>query len=146
MQTNIPEIGIKYKRSQVNYDSIHSQDDVYKTMLKMYDDDSIDYLESFIVMFLDSANVPIAFFKASQGGLTGCLVDVRSVLTMALKCGAVQIILSHNHPSGRLKPSQADKNLTKKINNACDILDISLLDHLIISREDYFSFKTEGII
>ncbi|MBQ0767908.1 MAG: JAB domain-containing protein, partial [Bizionia sp.] len=80
------------------------------------------------------------------GGITGTLVDVRLVLKTALEVGATGLLLAHNHPSGALKPSTADKQITEKLKIAAQSLDIKVLDHIIITETTYFSFADEGII
>ena len=82
----------------------------------------------------------------SKGGITGTLVDVRLVLKIALEVGAVGLVLAHNHPSGTLKPSEADKQITNKLKQAGLSLDIKVLDHLIITEKAYFSFADEAIL
>ncbi|KKK69291.1 hypothetical protein LCGC14_2935500, partial [marine sediment metagenome] len=84
--------------------------------------------------------------QLSKGGITGTLVDVRLMLRRALEVGAVSLILAHNHPSGTLRPSQADKNLTEKLTTACSALDIKVLDHLIVTEKAYFSFADESLL
>jgi DNA repair protein RadC len=84
--------------------------------------------------------------QLSKGGITGTLVDVRLVLKNALEVGATGLILAHNHPSGTLKPSEADKSLTNKLKMASESLDIKVLDHLIVTEKAYFSFADEGLI
>jgi DNA repair protein RadC len=84
--------------------------------------------------------------KVSSGGLTGTIVDVRIVLGTALKAAATSIILAHNHPSGNLHPSQEDFNLTKRIKEAAKFMDITVIDHLILTDENYYSFADEGQI
>lgn len=85
--------------------------------------------------------------KISSGGITGTVVDIRIVLRYALISKATSMVLCHNHPSGNLKPSQADIDLTKKVKQAGDIMDIQLVDHVIIGSEsNYYSFADEGII
>ena len=100
----------------------------------------------FWVLYLSNANKVIYKNKLSSGGLTGTLVDVRILFKKALELSAVAIILSHNHPSGTLKPSQADISLTKKIQSAGKTLDIKVLDHLIITEKDYFSFADDNLL
>ncbi len=73
-------------------------------------------------------------------------MDNRIILAVALKCNATGIVIVHNHPSGNLKPSEQDKNITDKLRKACEILDIVLLDHLIISKNSYYSFSDEGLL
>ena len=82
----------------------------------------------------------------SKGGITGTLVDVRLVLKNALEVGATALVLCHNHPSGTLKPSQADKDITQKLKTASQSLDIKVLDHLIVTEKAYFRFADEDIL
>jgi DNA repair protein RadC len=102
--------------------------------------------EVFGVMFLNQANRIKEFSILSHGGITATVADPRLILRKALEVGAVSLILCHNHPSGSLKPSRADEELTRKISEACRYLDIKVLDHIIVSDEGYFSFADEGII
>ncbi len=104
-------------------------------------------VEQFYVMFLSQGNKLVAVEAISHGGLTSTVVDCRVIFKKALEFSIVtQIILSHNHPSGNLRPSEADKVLTQKIKDAGLLLDIRLLDHLIIGDNAYFSFADEGMI
>ncbi len=102
--------------------------------------------EEFWVLFLNNSNKVIKSEQLSKGGITGTIVDVRLAFKQALQLGAVSIILAHNHPSGTLKPSQADIQLTKKIKTAGESLDIKVLDHLIITEKAYFSFADENML
>ena len=102
--------------------------------------------EEFWIIYLNNSNKVIQKNQLSKGGITGTLVDVRLVLKIALEVGATGLILSHNHPSGTLKPSEADKQITQKLKNAAQSLDIKVLDHLIITENAYFSFADEGIL
>ena len=102
--------------------------------------------EEFWIVYLNNSNKVIQKNQLSKGGITGTMVDVRLVLKTALEVGATGIILAHNHPSGTLKPSEADKQLTAKLNAASKSLDIKVLDHLIITEKAYFSFADENIL
>lgn len=102
--------------------------------------------EVFAVIFLNRANKINHFKIISEGGITGTVADPRIILKKALEENAVSIILCHNHPSGNLKPSRADEDLTQKIKQAAGFLDIRVLDHLIVSEEGYFSFADAGIL
>jgi DNA repair protein RadC len=102
--------------------------------------------EEFWVVFLNTSNKVIKKERISSGGLDSTIVDVRIILKRSLLLSASSIIMAHNHPSGNLKPSQADLSLTKSISKACGSINISLLDHLIISGGKYFSFTDEGLI
>ena len=102
--------------------------------------------EEFWLLYLNNSNKIIYKNKLSSGGITGTLVDVRMLFKKALELSSVAIILSHNHPSGNLKPSKADIDLTKKIQEAGKTLDIKVLDHLIITEKDYFSFADGNLM
>lgn len=102
--------------------------------------------EEFWILYLNNSNKVIQKNQLSKGGITGTLVDVRLVLKNALEFGATALILCHNHPSGTLKPSQADRNITQKLKSAAQSLDIKVLDHLIVTEKAYFSFADEEII
>jgi len=102
--------------------------------------------EEFWIIYVNNSNKVIRKNQLSKGGITGTLVDVRIVLKIALEVGATGIILVHNHPSGTLNPSEADKQLTKKLKTAGESLDIKVLDHLIITEKAYFSFADENLL
>jgi DNA repair protein RadC len=102
--------------------------------------------EVFAVIFLNQANRVNHFELISQGGITGTVADPRLILKKALESHAVNIILYHNHPSGNLKPSKADEDLTYKIREAARFFDIKVIDHIIVSHEGYFSFADEGMM
>lgn len=102
--------------------------------------------EEFWIIYLNNSNKVIHKNQLSKGGITGTLVDVRLVLKNALETGATALILVHNHPSGTLKPSEADKQITQKLKSAALSLDIKVLDHLIITEKDYFSFADESLL
>lgn len=102
--------------------------------------------EVFAVVFLNRANKIISFQIISTGGLTGTVADPRVILKKAIEAEACSIVLSHNHPSGSLKPSRADEDLTQKIRIAATYLDIKVVDHIIVSDEGYFSFADEGLL
>jgi len=102
--------------------------------------------EVFAVVFLNRANKINHFEIVSEGGITGTVADPRVILKKALEEDAVSIILCHNHPSGSLKPSRADEELTHKIKEAAKYFDIKILDHMIVSDAGYFSFADEGLL
>ena len=102
--------------------------------------------EEFWVLYLNNANKIIYKAQLSKGGITGTVVDVRLLLKTAIEQNALGIILTHNHPSGKLIPSESDIQVTQKIKTAAKQLDISLLDHLIITEQSYYSFADDGIL
>ena len=102
--------------------------------------------EVFAVIFLNRANKINHFEIVSAGGITGTVADPRVILKKALEENAISIILCHNHPSGSLKPSRADEELTIKIKEAAKYFDIKVIDHIIVSEDGYYSFADEGIL
>lgn len=102
--------------------------------------------EVFAVLFLNQANRVNHFEVVSRGGITGTVADPRVILKKALETHAVNVILCHNHPSGNLKPSKADEELTYKIREAAKYLDIKVIDHIIVSHDGYFSFADSGMM
>jgi DNA repair protein RadC len=145
-KTDCPEIELKLKRGEVKKMQIKTSFDSFQALKLFFDQDTIELTETFIVIYLNRANNTIGWMKVSSGGLTGTIVDVRIVLGTALKAAATSMILAHNHPSGNLHPSQEDFNLTKRIKEAAKFMDITVIDHLILTDENYYSFADEGQI
>ncbi len=102
--------------------------------------------EVFGVLYLNRANRINHFEIVSEGGITGTVADPRIILKKALEQNAVSIIVCHNHPSGNLQPSRADEQLTQRLKEAAQLLDIHMLDHVIVSDQGYYSFADEGLI
>lgn len=102
--------------------------------------------EEFHIIYLNNSNKVVDQLLLSKGGITGTLVDVRLALKKAIEVGATSIILAHNHPSGNLNPSAADKQLTQKLKIAGESLDIKVLDHIIVTEKSYYSFADEGLL
>ncbi len=147
--TNIKlaEIEVSYRPKKVHHPLIKSSADAYYHLLKFFPEETISLQESFVVLYTNRANRIIGVYELSKGGITGTVADPRLVLSVALKTAATGVILAHNHPSGNLQPSLQDKDITKKIQESCKLLDITLLDHLIVVPEDaYFSFADEGLL
>jgi DNA repair protein RadC len=120
--------------------------DAYDCFMATWNLDKIEFVEQFKVMLLNRAGRVLGIVEVSTGGVSGTFVDVKVIFSAALKGNASSIILAHNHPSGNLKPSQADLELTKKISRAGEILDIRVNEHLIITSEGFYSFADEGLI
>jgi DNA repair protein RadC len=144
----IPEYKItcsmKVKQSELF--PVSSSKDCYKYLQNCYEPETISYKEYFYVLFLNRANKVTGYAKIGEGGITGTVADPRIVLQMALMAGAASLVLCHNHPSGNLKPSRQDEELTQKIKCAANYLDIKVLDHVIITEDAYYSFADEGIL
>ncbi len=116
---------------------IDSSYSAFKVALEAWNQDKIELLEQFKVL---------GVYEMSSGGITGTVVDVRLLFAALLKSKSTACILVHNHPSGKLQPNEADKQITAKIKQASQVFDIALLDHLIITPESYYSFADEGVL
>jgi DNA repair protein RadC len=125
---------------------VNSSKDIYAIMRQLWDRNKIDMLEEFKVLLLNRGNRIIGVYELSSGGITGTVADPRLILAAALKSLSVAIVLCHNHPSGNLTPSSADEQITRKIKEAAAYLDITVLDHLILTSEAYYSFADEGLL
>jgi len=120
--------------------------DAYTILLSSWDENKIGFVEQFKVILLDRANKVLGIYEVSQGGTCGVVVDIKLIFAAALKASASGIILSHNHPSGNLTPSDADKLMTRRIKMAGELLEIPVLDHILLSGEGYLSFMEEGLM
>ncbi|MDE7430568.1 MAG: JAB domain-containing protein [Lachnospiraceae bacterium] len=136
---------MKYKPQPLT-ETINSAKEIRKILInKVYDEETIGYKETFKVLLLNNANKIIGYTTISEGGLTSTIVDVRVIMQTALVSNASAIILTHNHPSGNTRLSCHDDSLTKKIKAACEIMDIRLLDHIIVTPYDsFYSYCDEG--
>jgi DNA repair protein RadC len=113
---------------------------------QIWDQNKIELVEQFRIMLLDQNNSCIGLSHVSTGGMTSCIVDPKVVFGTAIKAKATGIILAHNHPSGNLKPSVVDNQLTEKLVEAGKLLDVRVLDHLIVGADGYFSWADEGLM
>jgi DNA repair protein RadC len=107
---------------------------------------NMEYKEVFYCMYLNKANKVLSVMRISEGTVSGTLVDIKMILQPAILQNASGIIMCHNHPSGNLTPSEADKQLTKKVKESAKIMDVALLDHVILTAEDSYSFADEGTL
>ena len=140
----VAEIKVSYSTTSTPKIKITTVNKAFEVLLSLWDLDTIELQEEFKVLLLNRANEVLGIYPLSKGGITGTVVDSRLIFAVALKCNATGIILCHNHPSGNLKPSDNDITLTRSIKKCADFLDITLIDHLIITRNGYFSFSNEG--
>jgi DNA repair protein RadC len=142
----VSEISLRYEQRIKLADSptITNSRDAWEIFYNHWTDD-LELLECFNVLFLNRANKVKGLFQASRGGVAGTVVDSKIIYGAAVKAMASSIIVAHNHPSGNLRPSDADEELTAKLKNAGKALDIQLLDHLILTPDGrYTSFADEG--
>jgi DNA repair protein RadC len=148
MKNAIAEVEIKYN-SIIPKDQrvkISQSKDAFKVLQSIWNLDLIEYQEHFWLLLLNRSNEVIGTKCISQGGVSSTIVDVRILFCLALKCNASAILIAHNHPSGNLNPSIQDKELTKKITSASKFLDIALLDHLIVTKDGFYSFQDKGLL
>jgi DNA repair protein RadC len=143
---NIPEINVSYSNKNDSKIKITNSQQAYDVAINNWNQDTIEFQEEVKIVLLNNANIVLGIHDLSKGGGKSSIIDVKIVVSIALKCHAFGLIIFHNHPSGGIKPSRADKNITKKLHLACNYLDIELMDHLIITKNGYFSFKDEKLL
>lgn len=142
------EISIKFKGTKkTELKTIRSSDDIYSILKLLFNENTIEWTEEVILICLSRANKVLGYYRISSGGITSTIVDPRVVFTVALNCaGTTNLILAHNHPSGNLQPSAQDDELTNKIKQAGELLDMKVLDHLIVTSDGYYSYCDNGKI
>lgn len=146
--TNIAEVQLIYSTNVKPSDrlKISSSKEAYEILRHTWNENTIELREEMKIILLNNSNKVLGLYSVSQGGVTGTIADPKLIFAVALKAHATGIILTHNHPSGNLRPSQADIDLTKRCRQAGELLDIKVLDHMIITSETYYSFADEGMI
>lgn len=138
---------VTIERSILNYDRprLASSPQVYR-MLHDYFINIMETREAFVVAFLDHGNKVNLIQKMFIGGISSTVVDIKLIVSTALLTLSAKVIVSHNHPTGNTQPSAQDKNLTEKLKAALKFFDIELVDHMILTENEYFSFADEGIL
>jgi len=139
----IPRVEITKLQTQIEGVKIKTSFEASEFCRKFYFDD-INIFESFFIVLINQANITTGFAKLSQGGICGTIVDVRLLAHYAINCLAGGVILCHNHPSGNLRPSEADLKMTRKVQRALELLDVQVLDHIILTDTNYYSFADNG--
>jgi DNA repair protein RadC len=142
----VAEISVSYSTNKADIIKLTNCKSTFDFILSQWNLDIIEFQEECKVILFNRANFVLGVYELSKGGISGTVVDIRIVLSVALKCNASGIVLVHNHPSGNLIPSEPDKQITRKLKDACDLLGFNLLDHYIISKYDFYSFKQNGFI
>ena len=140
----VGEVELTYKSTSKSRNKIYSSEDAYEVLLSTYKKGTICYKEYFKVLFLNQAKQVLGYTLISEGGITETCADIRVILQAALLTNSVAIILAHNHPSGNLKPSRQDMEITKQVKEAARLMRITVLDHLILTDAGYYSFADEG--
>ncbi len=145
MKHKVAEIIVGYRPNKMkNTVSVVSSEKAYQVFLDNWDKKTICLQEQFKLMLLNNANEVLGIKTLSQGSMKATIVDIRVMFALTLKSGATAIITAHNHPTQKLKPSQPDIDIFKKIKEVAKFHDISYLDNLIITEEGKFSFMDEG--
>ncbi|GAA4890350.1 JAB domain-containing protein [Flaviramulus aquimarinus] len=142
----IAEVRVSYSNNNKEKFKINNSKESYDVLIACWSKQTIELQEEVKVLLLNRNNQVIGIYPLSKGGMAGTVIDAKLVFSVALKCGASSIIIAHNHPSGNLNPSEADKNITSKLKKAGEHLDIVLLDHLIITKDGFFSFTDNGLM
>ena len=144
----VAEVELSYRNRVPNKDRKRVMDSysAYKILRNNFSDDTIDYRETFKVLYLNQNCQVLGCFTISEGGITNTLADVRMILQGALLTNAVAMVLAHNHPSGSTRPSRQDDELTRKVVDAARLLDIKVADHIILTSENFYSYNDEGRI
>lgn len=142
----VAEIKVSYSNNNIERIKVTNSQILYNLILRQWDLDLIEFQEEVKIVLLNRANIVLGLYEMSKGGTSGTVVDIKIILGIALKCNASSIVITHNHPSGTLEPSEPDKSITKKLKEACRILDLNLLDHLIITGKGYYSFSDNLIL
>jgi DNA repair protein RadC len=145
----IQEMEVVYLPTKIQSDkeAILNSKEAYKLLKNLFNPNTVSFQEECLVLYLNHASKLLGAQKLSKGGINATVVDIRIILATALKSLSTGIILAHNHPSGKLVPSEADKKITKQLSEASNLMDIKLIDHLIIGPEDgYYSFVDEGML
>jgi len=142
----VGEVKLTYHRTEEFKGQIRNSTNAVDLLRELFDKDIIEHHEEFWVLFLNRANKVIGFQQLSVGGLNGCVVDVRHLFQAALLSNACGLIVCHNHPSGNTQASEADIDITKKIRQCGDLMDIKLLDHVILTSDSHKSLAEEGLI
>ena len=134
--------GIKLSKTR----QVTSAQDAADILKGFWDTGKLQFVEQFCALLINRDNRVLGFYKSTCGGITGTVADPRLIFVAALRYNATRIILSHNHPAGSLRASEADKKLTEKMKKAGSFLEINVLDHIIITDEGYFSFAEAGLL
>ena len=142
----VAEIKVSYSTNKADKIKLTNCRETFEFIISQWNLDIIEFQEECKIILVNRANFVLGIYELSKGGISGTVVDVRIILSVALKCNASGIILVHNHPSGNMTPSESDKKITRKLYQACDLLEIVLIDHFIVCKEKFYSFKQDGFI
>lgn len=145
---NLSEVAISYKTKVKANDKpvIRTAVDAYEILKGIFSEETVEHHEEFVILLLNRANRVQGWAKISQGGITATITDQRIIFQYALLTNSTQVVLSHNHPSGQMIASEEDKRMTKRFVEAGKLLDIRILDHIIYTKDGYYSFAEDAEI
>lgn len=146
MIQKISEISVSYRSSKIACKPIGSSQDAFEILKQHWNKNTLELYEEFKIILLNRANNVLGIYSVSSGGVSSTVADAKLIFSVALKTMASSIILAHNHPSGKLIPSEADKKLTKSLVKAGEVLQINVLDHVILTTSGYYSFADHADI
>lgn len=148
VSAHFAEISLRYspKADHSLLPKLNSPEDVYAFLQAIWDKDALEICESFYVLLFNNSNKLLGWSKISLGSRSATIVDVSHVVSLALLGNACKVVIAHNHPSGETNPSRADIAITGRIQQSLELLEITLNDHLIITRSDYYSFSQNGLL
>jgi DNA repair protein RadC len=141
-----PEIKVKVTISEGDDVQVTNANVVVDIVRSVFNSDTLLWTEEMVMVCLNRNHKVVGYYKVASGGFSGVVCDPKVIMTIALQSAASSIVLAHNHPSGNLTPSVQDKNMTDKIKQACQLFDINLLDHIIVTDKGYYSFAENGCI
>ncbi len=145
---NVAQIELVYrtKIKASERPKVNSSKEIADLLKGLWDENKIDFVEQFKVLLLNRANRVLGIVEIGLGSSTGVVADLKVVLAAAILANACNIIIAHNHPSGSIRPSRADEQLTNKLKEAAKLHDINVMDHVIVTSEEYYSFADEGLL
>ncbi|HQW94272.1 MAG TPA: JAB domain-containing protein [Saprospiraceae bacterium] len=145
---SVSEVDLVYRNkiNPVDRPKVTTSSAAYDILLQCWDMNKIELLEQFAILLLDRSKNCLGVSYVSTGSVSACIVDPKVIFATALNARASSLILAHNHPSGNLTPSKADEFLTNKLLQGGYILDISVVDHLIVTPRSYYSFSDDGAL
>ena len=144
----LPTMQLSFKNSMPANERMHIKDSIQlaKVFRDSFECDTIELNEQFKVIYLNQANHVLGIIHLSKGAISGCITEIRHIISSALLSNATQFAVCHNHPSGNLQPSRPDMELTQKITNATKLMGLTCMDHIILTAESYYSFADNGIL
>lgn len=142
----VKEFSLKYNKTEIDTTTISNSIEITDILRRVFDKDEINIYECFYILLLNNSLKVQGYAKISQGGITETTADPRLIAKYAVDSLASNVVLAHNHPSGNKTPSNKDRLLTDRVTKALQLLDVRVIDHIILTDSDYFSFSDSGLL